>query len=47
MPGMVVKDGNVDGVDGVRNRMDWKGRSVMEHDGKAWNMMEGPEMVPE
>ena len=23
--------------------MDWKGRSVMECDGKAWNMMEGPE----
>ena len=38
--GTVVKDGNVDGVD-------WKGRSVMECDGKAWNVMEGPEMVPE
>ena len=47
MPEMVVKDRNVDGVDGVRNRMDWKGRSMMERDGKAWNMMEGPEMVSE
>ena len=47
MPGTVVKDGNVDGVDGVRNGMDWKGRSVMEHDGKAWNVMEGLEMVLE
>ena len=43
----VVKDGNVDGVDRVRNRVDWKGRSMMECDGKAWNVMEGPEMVPE
>ena len=42
MPEMVVKDRNVDRVDGVRN-----GRSVMECDGKAWNVMEGPEMVPE
>ena len=40
MPEMVVKDENVDG-------MDWKGRSVMEHDGRAWNLMEGLEMVPE
>ena len=47
MLGTVVKDGNVDRVDRVRNGMDWKGRSVMERDGKAWNMMEGPEMVPE
>ena len=43
----VVKDGNVDGVDGVRNKMDWKGRSMMGRDGKAWNMMEGPKMVLE
>ena len=46
MPETVVKDGNVDGVDRVRNRVGWKGRSVMECDGKVWNMMEGPEMVP-
>jgi hypothetical protein len=43
-----VKDGrDVDGVDGVRDRMDWKGRRVMGCAGKAWNMVEGPEMVPE
>ena len=47
MPETVVKDRNVDGVDGVRIGVDWKGRSVMECDGKAWNMMEGPEMVLE
>ena len=47
MPETVVKDGNVDGVDGVRNRVDWKGRSVMECDGKAWNVMEGLGMVLE
>ena len=47
MPETVVKDRNVDGVDGVRNGVDWKGRSVMECDGKVWNVMEGPEMVPE
>ena len=35
MPEMVVKDGNVDGVDRVRNGVDWKGRSMMECDGKA------------
>ena len=35
MPETVVKDRNVDGVDGVRNRVDWKGRSVMECDGKV------------
>ena len=29
----VVKDRNVDGVDGVRNGVDWKGRSVMERPG--------------
>ena len=44
MPETVVKDGN---VDGVRNGVNWKGRSVMECDGKAWNVMGGPEMVPE
>ena len=37
---MVVKDGNVDGVG-------WKGRSMMECAGKAWNVMEGPETVLE
>ena len=47
MPEMVVKDGSVDGVDGVRNGVDWKGRNMMECDGKAWNVMEGLEMVPE
>ena len=47
MPETVAKDRNVDRVDGVRNGVDWKGRSVMECDGKAWNMMESPEMVPE
>ena len=47
MPETVVKDGNVDGVDGVRNGVNWKGRSMVECDGKAWNVMEGPEMVPE
>ena len=36
----VVKGRNVDGVD-------WKGRSMMECDGEAWNMMEGLEMVLE
>ena len=35
MPETVVKDGNVDRVDRVRNRVDWKGRSMMECDGKA------------
>ena len=30
MPGTVVKDRNVDGVDGVRNGVDWKGRSVIK-----------------
>ena len=35
---MVVKDGNVDGGDGVRNRVDWKERSMMECGGKAWNV---------
>ena len=34
----VVKDRNVDGVDGVRNGMVWKGRSMMERDGKAWKV---------
>ena len=43
----VVKDGNVDGGDGVRNGVDWKERSVMECGGKAWNVKEGPGMVPE
>ena len=43
----VVKDENVDGVDRARNRMGWKGRSMMECAGKAWNVMEGPEMVLE
>ena len=47
MPETVVRDGNVDRVDGVRNGVGWKGRSVMECDGKVWNVMEGPEMVPE
>ena len=41
---MVVKDGSVDGVGGVRNGVDW---NLMECDGKAWNMMEGPERVLE
>ena len=40
MPETVVKDGNVD-------RVGWKGKSMMECDGKVWNVMEGPEMVPE
>ena len=35
MPEMVVKDRNVDGVDGARNGMGWKGRSMMECAGKA------------
>ena len=26
MPEMVAKDGNVDGVDRVRNGVDWKGK---------------------
>ena len=43
MPETVVKDGNVDGVDGVRNGVGWKGRSMMECDGKVWNVMEGLE----
>ena len=47
MPETVVKDGSVDGVGGVRNRVDWKGRNLMECDGKAWNVMEGLERVPE
>ena len=47
MPETVVKDGNVDGGDGVRNEVNWKGRSVMECGGKAWNVKEGPGMVPE
>ena len=47
MPEMVVKDRNVDRVDRVRNGVGWKGRSVMECDGKAWNVMEGPETVPD
>ena len=34
---MVLIDGNVDGVDGVKGRMNWKGR----------NMMEGPGMMSE
>ena len=37
MPEMVVKDGNVDGVDRVRNGVGWKGRSVMECDGRSGN----------
>ena len=47
MPETVVKDRNVDGGDGVRNGVNWKGRSMMECGGKAWNVMEGPGMVPE
>ena len=47
MPETVVKDGSVDGVGGVRNGVDWKGRNLMECDGKAWNVIEGPERVPE
>ena len=47
MPETVAKDRNVDGVDRVRNGVDWKGRSMMECHGKAWNVMEGPEMVLE
>ena len=54
MPETVVKDGSVDGVGRVRNGVgrvrngvDWKGRNLMESDGKAWNVMEGPERVPE
>ena len=47
MPEMVVKDGSVDGVGGVRNRVDWKGRNLIECDGKAWNVKEGPERVLE
>ena len=43
----VVKDGSVDGVGRVRNGVDWKGRNLIECDGKAWNVMEGPERVPE
>ena len=47
MPETVVKDGSVDGMGGVRNGVDWKGRNLMEGDGKAWKVMEGPERVPE
>ena len=47
MPETVVKDRSVDGVGGVRNGVDWKGRNLMECDGKAWNVMEGLERVPE
>ena len=47
MPETVVKDGSVDGVGRVRNGVDWEGRNVMECDGKVWNVMEGPEVVPE
>ena len=43
----VVKDRSVDGVGGVRNGVGWKGRNLMECDGKAWNVVEGPERVPE
>ena len=43
MPETVVKDRNVDGVDRVRNGVGWKGRSMMECDGKVWNVMEGLE----
>ena len=46
-PETVVKDGSVDGVGGVRNGVDWKGRNLIEGDGKAWNVTEGPERVPE
>ena len=46
-PETVVKDRSVDGVGGVRNGVDWKGRDLMEGDGKAWNVTEGPERVPE
>ena len=45
MPETVVRDGNVDRVDGVRNGVGWKGRSVMECDRKVWNVMEGLETV--
>ena len=31
---MVVKDGNIDRVDGVENGMNWKGKNVME--GPEW-----------
>ena len=37
MPETVVKDRNVDGVDGVRNGVGWKGRSLMECDGRSGN----------
>ena len=47
VPETVVKGGNIDGVDRVMNGVDWKGRSVMECDGEAWNVMEGLEMVLE
>ena len=46
-PETVVKDGSVDRVRGVGNGVDWKGRNLIECDGKAWNVMEGPERVPE
>ena len=30
---MVVKDGNVARINGVKNRVNWKGRNVMERSG--------------
>ena len=45
MPETVVRDGNVDRVDRVRNRVGLKGRSVLECDRKVWNVMEGSETV--
>ena len=47
MPETVVKDGSVDGMGGVGNGVDWKERNLMESDGKAWKVIEGPERVPE
>ena len=47
MPETVVQDGSVDGMGGVRDGVDWKGRNLMEGDGKAWKVMEGPERVLE
>ena len=35
MPETVVKDGSVDGVGGVRNGVDWKGRNLVESDGRS------------
>ena len=32
-------------VEGLRRK--WKERNLMERDGKAWNVSEGPERVPE